>query len=85
MAIVTEPAEIDAGTEAVLRAAATQIGASDVEIARSGTLGKPVVSFVLDAMNEHAALTVGHEAVRNVVGDGFGEGVTLAEGDQVGG
>jgi hypothetical protein len=61
--------------ESEVMAAAQLAGASDVELHQEEQERKPAVSFVIDAATEHAALTLGHEVMRSVIGGKLAEGV----------
>jgi hypothetical protein len=73
-ATVLEPWRLGEAFEEGLSAAVGRAGASDLRFTEDEE--KPSVSFLLDALNEHAALEVGNDSVRSVVGGELIVGVT---------
>ena len=56
-------------------AAAQLAGAVDVEFHANDEQRRPAVSFLIEAATEHAALTLGHEVMRSVIGGKLSESV----------
>ena len=72
---LVDPSRVRGSFESEVIAAARLAGASDVEFYEDEDERRPAVSFVVDATNEHAALTQGHEVMRSVIGGKLAEGV----------
>jgi hypothetical protein len=70
-----DAARVRGSFESEVMAAAQLAGASDVEFHEYDEKQEPAVSFVIDAATEHAALTLGHEVMRSVIGGKLAEGV----------
>jgi len=68
-----DPSRIRESFESEIRAAAELAGASEIDFHEDKDTQQPAVSFVLDARNEHAALTIGHEVMRAVIGGKLAE------------
>ena len=70
-----DPSRVRGSFESEVMAAAQLAGASDIEFHEDNEERTPAVSFVVDAATEHAAVTLGHEVMRSVIGGKLTEGV----------
>jgi hypothetical protein len=76
IAVAIDPRRISSTFESEITSAAQLMGGTEIEFCAADDVArKPAVSFLVEAPTERAALTLGHEAMRSVVGGDFGEGV----------